>query len=143
MYIVILGAGRVGGLLARRMVIADHEVAVIDRDAARCSALEDELGSVAVIGDGTEASTLAKAGTNRADVFIATTGRDETNLAACQLARHRFEALHTASLVNIDDHDSLFKILGIDLTINATNLLVDRIHGELSTLLVEEIGSLG
>ena len=100
MYVLIVGAGRVGVSLARWLLAADHEVAVIERDAARCAALENELGSISVAGDGTEADILARAGANRADVFIAATGRDDDNMVACQLARHRFGASRIVAEVN-------------------------------------------
>lgn len=143
MYVVIVGAGRVGVFLARWLLAAEHEVAVVDKDSARCAALDDELGSITVLGDGTEAGILARAGVNRADVFIATTRRDDCNLVACQLARHRFGASRTVTLVNIPDHQMLFDRLGIDVTINTTELVVDRIQEELSGLLVEAVGDLG
>ena len=144
MYVVIVGAGRVGRSLAASLVAAEHEVAVIDRDASRCADLEDELGSIAVIGDGTEAEVLARAGVNRADVFVAATGRDDENLVACQLAKQRFRASKTVSLANLPDHQWLFNMLGIDVTIDATELIVGRIQEELSAIsTVEEVGSVG
>ena len=143
MYVLIVGAGRIGVLLARRLLAAEHEVTVIDSDSARCAALDDELGGISVFGDGTEAGILARAGANRADVFIAVTGRDDDNMAACQLARHRFGASRTVSLANIPDHETLFNRLGIDVTINTAQLIAGRIQEELSELLTEPVGGLG
>jgi trk system potassium uptake protein TrkA len=131
-YVVILGAGKVGFALARWLVTSDHEVAVIDWDPSRCAALEDELGGISVVGDGTDAGVLARAGCNRADIFVGAGGVDEDNLIACQLARHRFGALKTISLVNIPEHEALFARLGIDVTVNATNMIVGRLREELS-----------
>ena len=62
MYIVILGAGTVGGAIAKWLLSMDHEVSVVDNDASRCASLDEELGSVSVIGDGTDASVLIRAG---------------------------------------------------------------------------------
>ena len=143
MYVLIVGAGRIGVLLARRLLAAEHEVTVIDSDPTRCAALDDEFGSISVLGDGTEAGILARAGANRADVFIAVTGHDDDNMVACQLARHRFGASRTVSLVNIPDHETLFNRLGIDLTINTSQLIAGRIQDELSGLMAEPIGDLG
>ena len=139
MYIVIVGAGRIGRSLARWLVAADHEVAVVEQDSSRCAALEDELGGVSVVGDGTAASTLAKAGVNRAEVFIAATGRDDQNLMACQLARHRFGASRTASIVHIPDHERLFNLLGIDIVVSTTDPVVARIQEALSGVLSEGV----
>ena len=140
MYVVIVGLGQLGQSLAEWLTGAQHEVAVVDRNAARCAALDDRLGSVSVVGDGTEASVLAKAGTNRADIFMAATGRDDVNLVACQLARHRFGVPRTLSLVNIPDHEALFNLLGIDATVNTTELIVDSVRRQLAGLMAEDLG---
>ena len=142
MYVVILGAGKVGFTLARWLVAADHEVAVIDWDPSRCAALEDELGGISVVGDGTDAGVLARAGCNRADIFVGAGGVDEDNLVACQLARHRFGALRTISLVNIPEHEALFALLGIDVTVNATDMIVGRLKEELSGAAAQELEEL-
>ncbi len=142
MYFVIVGAGRIGTSLAKWLVAADHEVAVIDREAVNCNAVDEELGSVSVVGDGTEAGVLMKAGANRADVLIAVTGRDEDNLVACQMAKHRFNVERTIALANIPDHERLFDMLGIGVTINATELVLNKVQEELGGLLVEEIETL-
>ena len=131
MYIVILGAGTVGGAIAKWLLSMDHEVSVVDNDASRCASLDEELGSVSVIGDGTDASVLIRAGCNRSDVFIGTSGFDEDNLVACQLARNEFGALKTIALVKIPEHEELFNNLGIDVVINKTDILLDRLKGEL------------
>ena len=143
MYVVVVGAGRVGRALARWLVTAEHEVAIIDKDAGRCAVLEEELGSITVTGDGTEAEVLARAGANRAAIFIAATGRDDENLVACQLAKHRFGASRTITMANMPDHQRLFEMLGIDVAIDATGLVVARVQQEMSSVAVEEAGRVG
>ena len=128
MHIVIVGAGTSSTALARWLVSAGHEIAVVDLDPARCSALDEALGSVSVPGDGTDAAVLAKAGASRADVLIATTGSDDVNLVACQLARHRFEVSKTIAVVNTGEHTELFGLLGIDVTIDINELVLGRIQ---------------
>ena len=142
MYVVILGAGKVGFALACWLVASDHEVAVIDWDPSRCAALEDELGGISVVGDGTDAGVLARAGCNRADIFVGASGVDEDNLIACQLARHRFGALKTISLVNIPEHEALFALLGIDVTVNATDMIGGRLREELSGAAILDLGDM-
>ena len=62
MYVVILGAGRIGASTARWLVAADHEVATVDQDEPKCAALDSELGGISVVGDGTEAGVFSALG---------------------------------------------------------------------------------
>ena len=143
MYIVIVGAGTIGASIARWLVAADHEVAAIERDESKCASLETELGSISVVGDGTEAGVLAQAGVNRADIFIASMGSNEDNMVACQLARHRFGVSYTVSLVSVPEYEKLFNLLGIGVIINTTDLIVGRVQDLVSGRLAEEVGSPG
>ena len=143
MYVVILGAGRIGASTARWLVAADHEVATVDQDEPKCAALDSELGGISVVGDGTEAGVLARAGVNRADIFIATTNSDEDNMVACQLARHHFGVSYTVSLVGGPEYERLFNLLEIGVIINTTDLIADRLKEVVGGRLVEEVGSLG
>ncbi len=139
MYVVILGAGEVGLGLTRWLLAADHEVTVIDPDPLRCAELDDEFGGISIVGDGTDPDVLAKAGCNRADVFVGARGADEENLVACQLARHHFQTLRTVSLVAIPERESLFDLLGIDATVNTTDAVVDRLKDGLGGALAQEL----
>ena len=132
MHIVIVGAGRIGGSLGRWLISAGHEIAVVEWERSRCSALDEALGSITVLGDGSDAGALANAGTNRADVLIATTRKDDINLAACQLAKHHFNVARTISVVNVRDHAELFGILGVDVSIDVTEMVLGRIEEGLS-----------
>ena len=128
MYVIIVGAGDVGTALARWFVSTGHEIAVIERNRVTGQTLDEITGSVSVVGDATEEAVQAKAGTNRADAFIATTGHDEVNLAACQLARHRFGVRRTVSTVTKPDRSKLFELLGIDVAIDVPSLVATRIR---------------
>ena len=101
MYVIIVGAGRIGTVIARWLLEAEQEVTVIDRDAQRCAAIEDELGSVAVHGDATDFYTLSEAGAKRADVLIATGRRDAENLVTCQMGKHLFEVGRVMAIINV------------------------------------------
>jgi trk system potassium uptake protein TrkA len=78
-------------------------------------------------GDGCEVPILTEAGTARADVFVAVTGEDEDNLISCQVAKHRFHVPRTIARVRNPQNEPVFKKLGIDFTINATQIILDRI----------------
>ncbi|MCX5999766.1 MAG: TrkA family potassium uptake protein [Chloroflexi bacterium] len=122
-----------GYYLSKSLLSEGHEVLVIDRDPARVERIEEELGSVCMQGDGCEAATLEEAGARRAGLFVAVTGEDEDNLVACQVARHRFNVPRVVARMNNPRNEALFKKLGIDVTISATNLILEHIGQEVSS----------
>lgn len=133
MYIIVVGGGRVGYYLTRALLAEGHEVLLVEKDAAICEAINDELGGVCLQGDGCEAATLAEAGTDRADMLIAVTGEDEDNLVACQVAKHKFNVLRTVARVRNPGNVILFKKLGIDVTVSSTNVILESIEAEVPT----------
>ena len=114
MYIIIIGGGNVGYHLTRALLNAGHEVSVIEWDTKKANALADDFGNIILRGDGSEPSVLAAAGVARADVLIATTGNDEDNLAACQLAMTKFHIGRTIARITTPENETLFHLLGID-----------------------------
>ena len=131
MYIVIIGGGTVGFHLTRGLLNAGHEVFVIEWDAKKVEDLVEAYGSMAFKGDGSEPSVMAAAGISRADLVIATTRSDEDNLAACQLARHVFNVRRTIAVINNPENEILFNLLGIDLTVSSTQVIMTSIEEEL------------
>lgn len=130
MYVIIVGGGKVGYYLAKELVDQGHEVLVIERDRRTAERVAEELGSVVIAGDGCEASTLEEAGTGRAEAFIAVTGDDEDNLVACQVARIKFEVPRTIARINNPKNEEIFKTLGIDITVSATQVIMEHIQQE-------------
>ncbi len=131
MYIIVVGGGKVGYHLTSALINGGHEVFVIDQDAKKVADIVDDFGAISLKGDGAEPSLLAAAGASRADLLIATTGSDEDNLAACQLAMHVFNVGRTISVVNIPENEVLFNLLGIDLTVSSTQVILSGIEEEL------------
>ncbi len=127
MYVIIVGGGRVGATLSRELLREGHEVLVIERQQARSGLLKEALGSIVVHGDGCEVATLAQAGAERADLFIAVTDGDEDNLVSCQVAVHRFHVSHVIARVNDPRYEPLFRALGINITVNAVDSLTSRV----------------
>ena len=140
MYVIIVGAGRVGTAVARRLLEADQEITVIESDPGRCAALEFEIGGVVVQGDATEFHVLTKAGAMRAQALIATGRRDDQNLVVCQMAKHLFDVGRVMSIVNLSEHVELFDRLGIDVSIDASSMFVDAFMHSMEGLLDEETG---
>ncbi len=131
MYIVVVGGGMVGFHLTRALFNAGHEVFIVDTDGKRVVELIEHFGNVAIKGDGSEPSIQIAAGVARADILIATTGVDEDNLAACQLAKHVFNVPKTVTLINNPEDENLFDLLGIDVVVSSTQLLLAAIEEEL------------
>jgi trk system potassium uptake protein TrkA len=123
MYIIIVGAGKVGYNLSKALIAEGLEILLIERDRSKYNLLAKELGEAIYLGNGCEVSTLRNIGTNRADMLIAVTGLDQENLVACQLAKLIFMIPKTLALVNDPKNEELFKTLGVDLVVNTTNLI--------------------
>ena len=87
MYAIVAGGGKVGFFLARELIDQGHEVLIIENNPERAEFIANELGNVVLRGNADEASTLAEAGAERADVVIAVTGDDPRNLVLLQVAK--------------------------------------------------------
>lgn len=133
MYIIVVGGGKVGYYLAQELVEEGHEVLVIEKDGAKCERIAEELGDIALRGDGCEASTMEMAGFGRAEMVIAVTGDDEDNLVVCQVAKVKFRVPRTVARINNPKNEEIFKRLGIDTTISATAAILAQIEQELPT----------
>jgi trk system potassium uptake protein len=98
MFVLIVGAGRVGSTVAKWALREGHEVSVLDEDPLSHERLEvdleeswENLGGRFTVGTALEMEALEAAGINEAEVFIASTDGDNTNLVVAQIAQRRFE----------------------------------------------------
>jgi trk system potassium uptake protein TrkA len=82
MRVIIVGAGEVGSTIAESLSSA-HDVVVIDVDPDRVETLTYELDVLAIQGDGGDLETLREAGIDEADMLIASTDDDQTNIVTC------------------------------------------------------------
>ncbi len=128
MYIIVVGGGRVGYYLTKALLDEGHEVLIVEKNATFCEVINEELGSICIRGDGCEAATLEEVGTGRADMLIAVTGDDEDNLVACQLAKHKFNVPRTIARIRNPKNETLFKKLGIDVTVSSTDIILEHIE---------------
>jgi trk system potassium uptake protein len=130
-YIIVAGGGRVGFFLTRELVAQGHEVLLIEQDGARVREISNELGNVVQKGNADEASVLAEAGGNRADVVVAVTGADERNLVICQVAKRRFNVARTIARISNPKNERIFRLLGIDATVSSTEVILSVIEQEI------------
>jgi trk system potassium uptake protein TrkA len=131
MYAIIAGGGKVGFFLGRELIEHGHEVLIIEQNAERAEFIANELGNVVLRGNADEASTLAEAGAERADVVIAVTGDDEDNLVLLQVAKRRFGTRRTIARINDPRNENLFRMLGIDATVNGTLVMLSVLEQEI------------
>jgi trk system potassium uptake protein TrkA len=131
MYAIVAGGGKVGFFLARELIDQGHEVLIIENSPERAEFIANELGNVVLRGNADEASTLAEAGAERADVVIAVTGDDPRNLVLLQVAKRRFGARRTVARINDPRNEGLFRMLGIDATVNATQVMLSVLEQEI------------
>lgn len=90
MKIVIIGAGQVGGTLAENLVREENEITLIDTNSETLRELQDKMDLQVVVGQGSHPDVLIKAGIEDADLVIAVTNDDSTNMIACQICYSLF-----------------------------------------------------
>lgn len=137
MRVVIAGGGNVGRYLATDLGANDHEILVVESDAAVVGRAKAEAapGVRWMVGDACEYSTLAEAGLENAEVVVAVTGDDEDNLVVSLLAKQEFAVPRVIARVNNPKNEWLFnESWGIDISVSTPHLL---------TALVEEAVSVG
>lgn len=132
MYIIIVGAGKVGFFLAKRLCLNNHTVSIVEKDKVVCEEAARELEAVVINGDGCDPRILEEAGASRANVLAAVTGDDEDNLIICQLSKEKFGIQRTVGRVNNPDNEHTFSELGIDVPVDATKIIAKIIEEEVS-----------
>lgn len=90
MKIIILGAGQVGTSVAESLVSEANDITVVDSDPHCLQTLQNKLDLRTVVGNGASPSVLRQAGADDADLLIAVTQSDQTNLCACRIAKTVF-----------------------------------------------------
>jgi trk system potassium uptake protein TrkA len=112
MKIVILGAGRIGGSLARNLSNSNYEVCIVDEDKNKLSNLEDKLDIMTVEGHASHLNTLKKSGLDNETTLLAVTSNDEVNIVACQLAKKVFKVKKTICRFRDDVYFDQLSVFG-------------------------------
>ena len=111
--VVILGCGRVGSSLARQMAREGHSITIIDLTSDAFRRLGQKFKGQRVVGTGLDQDTLRKAGLDRADVFVAVTQGDNTNIMAAQIAREVFSVGKVVARIYDAKRAAVYERLGI------------------------------
>ena len=130
MYIIIVGAGKVGWNLARELLEKGSEVTLIENSRERYLTVEQELEHHIQYGDASELWVLERAGISRADMVIAVTGDDEDNILICQVAKEKYLVDRIIARVNNPRNRQHFDLLGIRPLVSATDLILRLIEHE-------------
>ncbi|MGI6296484.1 MAG: potassium channel family protein [Armatimonadota bacterium] len=133
MYVIVVGAGKVGYHLAKTLIQEGHEVLLLEKDRKTVEFFRDSLGELIVLGDGCEIRTMSEVGMGRANVVVAVTGDDEDNLVVCQMAKRKFGVPRTIARVNDPKNEGLFKELGIDQTLSSTRIIFNLLEQQIET----------
>ncbi|MEK8098493.1 Trk system potassium transporter TrkA [Morganella morganii] len=134
MKIIILGAGQVGGTLAENLVDENNDITVVDTNPDRLRQLQDKFDLRVINGAGSHPRVLREAGAEDADMLVAVTNSDETNMIACQVAYTLFNTPNKIARIRsseyVQEADKLFlpEAIPIDHLIAPEQLVIDSIY---------------
>ena len=121
MRILVVGDGKVGHVLAEHLTREGHDVVIVDIDEEALQRSEDTLDVMCIRGNGANAKTLIDAGAQKADIIIAATASDETNMLCCLVAKRLGTQYAIARIRDPEYNESLNLLrheLDIDMAIN-------------------------
>ena len=131
MNIVIVGAGEVGHHLAGILSRESHAVSVVDPDPAKARRMMESLDVQAIVGDGTRADVLVRAGASKADLVVTVTDDDHVNMLACLLAKAlgaQRVILRLKDMQRLEDYHYFYKqTLGFDVPLSTEDLAAEEI----------------
>lgn len=113
MYVVIMGAGRVGLSLANLLIEDCYDITVIDNNEELCRNAAAELDALVICGNGANSKLLEEVNIGEADFFVATTGNDEANLLSCIIVK-KYNVPNIIARVSNPDNEEAFMEVGID-----------------------------
>jgi trk system potassium uptake protein TrkA len=132
MKVIILGAGQVGSSVAENLVRENYDVTVVDTDAQRLQELQDRLDLRTVAGGGSHPDILRQAGAEDADMILAVTNSDETNMVACEIAYSLFHTPTKIARIRAAEylsHPEIFnqETIPLDVIISPEQIVTDYI----------------
>ena len=120
-YVIVVGCGRLGSLLANRLSSMGSSVVVIDREEAAFENLSTEFSGFRVTGDAAELAVLRQARIDKAECLLAITSHDNVNLMVAQVAQTVFDVPQVMARVNDPSREAVYREFGVE-TICPTNL---------------------
>lgn len=114
MYLIVAGAGILGFYTAQFLTKKGNDVVVIEQRKDRAEEITDKLDATIICGDAKEIKVLQEAGVEQADVILAMTGSDDSNILISILAKQLGVKRALCRITHIEYSEALFKKLGID-----------------------------
>lgn len=141
---IVIGAGKVGFHIAERLSEENHDVVLVDVEEEALLPARETLDVMTVVGNGASPKTLEEAGVADADMAIAVTTHDESNIIACLTAKYYGVATTVARVRNPDyilpSKALVHGLLGIDMIIHPERLAAAEIVKLLKTPSAGEVG---
>lgn len=128
MKIIILGCGRLGAHLARRLDHEGHQVTVVDRNSDSFTRLGGDFQGTMILGTGIDEDVLRRAGIENADAFVAVSNGDNTNAMAAEIAKLVFHVPRVVARLYDPVREDTYNALGLMETVCPTIMGSDKIH---------------
>lgn len=125
-HFVIMGAGRVGVMLAHTLEDSGHTVAVIDQNEQAFRRLRKDFSGKKITGVGFDRETLKRAGIEDAYAFAAVSSGDNSNIISSRVARETFRVAHVVARINDPNRAEFYQRLGIP-TVAAVRWSTDQV----------------
>lgn len=132
LYIIIVGCGKIGSIVASYMSVSGNNVVVIDNREAAFDNLSEEFTGFKILGDATEIVHLRETKIERANVVLALTGDDNTNFMVSTVAKQYFGVKEVIARVNDPDNEDIFREFDIEV-VSPTALVAEKIIQRVDT----------
>ncbi|MEN6317106.1 MAG: TrkA family potassium uptake protein [Clostridiaceae bacterium] len=133
MKILLVGGHQKANFLIKSLKARGHDITVINEDYEWCNMLTNTHEVISVNGDGTKPYVLEDARASKMDAVIALSNKDSANLIVCEIAKKQFHVKNTVAVVNDPNNVKMFKELGVNKCISATQMLADVIEQDAIT----------
>jgi len=142
MYIIVVGAGKVGESLIKITTERGHNVAVVDRNEDKCTEIVEKYDIIAIHGDSTIKSVLEDAGAHRAHALVTTTSDDAVNLLTILVGKE-LGIKSLVSVVSQPEHGLMFRRIGANVMENPASAVAEYLYRILQRPSIRDFMSIG
>ena len=139
MYYVIIGASNISIEIMNWLMQSGAEVTILEKNLQKVQMIQNSFGDVCTIGDPLDIQDLNESGLGRADMVIASLENDHYNLIVSHVSKQHFSVDRVVSLLYSSENKDLFSILGVDVIIEVSSIVIDNIQQKIGQFLIEEI----